>query len=84
MIEVLSNTLTGDQKERLESEVLAALGERPEGEDWEVSLLGSQKLPRIVVFIRRAKGGFRGAWVFDEQREAVRTTIESSLRDAGY
>ena len=84
MIEVLSNTLPRDQKDVLESEVRAALGARPTSEDWEISLLGSQRLPRIVVYIRRSKGGFRGAWVFDEERDTVRSTIESSLREAGY
>lgn len=82
MVEIISNTLPSGHRDRLECEVKAALQGRPASEDWEVSLLGSPSLARIVVFIRSPARRFRKAWVFD-QPESVRDAIETELIAAG-
>ena len=84
MVEIVSNTLPKNQKERLEDEVKAALQRRPTSEDWEVSLLGSPTFARIVVFIRSPRRNFRKAWVFDAPDLSVRHEIENALAAAGF
>lgn len=83
-VDIVSNTLPDRNRERIESEVRAALGEASPLEPWEVTLLGSTTLPRYVVYIRRAGGGFQRSWVFHAVDDAIKGKIESGIREAGF
>jgi hypothetical protein len=81
MVEIVTNTLPGDARDKVASSVKAAIGFRPGL--WQVSLLGSHKVSRFVVFIRHAEAGFNRSWVFDKVEDPVQRVIEGGLSAAG-
>lgn len=81
MVEIVTNTLPGDARDRVVSSVKAAIGMRPGL--WQVSLLGSHKVTRFVVFIRHPEAGFNRSWVFDTIEDPVQRVIEGGLSAAG-
>jgi hypothetical protein len=81
MVEIVTNTLPGEVRERVASLVNAAIGIRPGL--WQVSLLGSHKVARFVVFIRHPEAGFNRSWVFDHVDDPVQRIIEGGLSAAG-
>jgi hypothetical protein len=63
--------------------VMAALGRRPEDEEWQVSILAGDP-DGCVVSIERPDGG-RSQWSFAEcGDEMIRDTIREDLRREGY
>jgi len=81
MVEIVTNTLPNEGRERVASLVKAAIGFRPGL--WQVSLLGSHKVSRFVVFIRHPEAGFNRSWVFDHIEDPVQRVIEGALSAAG-
>jgi hypothetical protein len=81
MVEIVTNTLPGHARDRVASLVKAAIGARPGL--WHVSLLGSHKVRRFVVFIRHPEAGFNRSWVFDNVDDPVQRVIEGGLSAAG-
>jgi hypothetical protein len=81
MVEIVRNTLPDEARERVAASVAAAIGGRPGL--WQVTLLGSERVDRFVVFIRHPELGFNRSWVFGSIRDAVQEVIENGLAAAG-
>jgi hypothetical protein len=81
MVEIVTNTLPDDARDRVAASVKAAIGVRPGL--WQVTLLGSERVDRFVVFIRHPEMGFNRSWVFGNARDPVRDVIEGGLAEAG-
>lgn len=81
MVDIVTNTLPGEAREHVAASVKAAIGFRPGL--WQVSLLGSQRVERFVVFIRHPDAGFNRSWVFGSLQEPVQRVIASGLAEAG-
>jgi hypothetical protein len=65
------------------SAVMAALGRRPDAEEWTVSILGSTARGCIVNIDRPDGGSSR--WHFEEcGEEPIKDTIRQDLRREGY
>jgi hypothetical protein len=63
---------------------MAALGRRPEDEDWTVAILGGNEERGCIVSIERPDGG-SSRWQFDEcGEEPIKDTIREDLRREGY
>lgn len=81
MVEIVTNTLPNDAREQVAASVRAAIGYRPGL--WQVTLLGSQRVDRFVVFIRHPEAGFSRSWVFGSLKDPVQRVIENGLAAAG-
>ena len=82
MVEIVTNTLPSEAREQVAASVKAAIGFRPGL--WQVTLLGSQRVARFVVFIRHPEAGFNRSWVFGSVTDPVQRVIESGLADTGF
>jgi hypothetical protein len=82
-IRLLVNAAPDAYTNQVAAAVMAALGHRPEGEDWTVSILGNQ--PRgCIVDIERPDGG-NSRWQFEEcGDDPIKDTIRQDLRREGY
>jgi hypothetical protein len=82
-IKLLVNAAPDAFSDQVAAAVMAALGRRPQGEEWTVAILGGA--PRgCVVSIDRPDGG-SSRWTFAEcADEAIRDTIREDLRREGY
>jgi hypothetical protein len=82
-IKLMVNAAPDAYSDQVAAAVMAALGRRPEGEEWTVSILG--KDPRgCIVDIERPDGG-SSRWQFTEcGAEPIKDTIRQDLRREGY
>ena len=82
-IKFLVNAAPDAYNDQVAAAVMAALGRRPETEEWTVAILGNQ--PRgCVVSIERPDGG-TSRWQFEEcGEEPIKETIRQDLRREGY
>ena len=82
-IRLLINAAPETYSGQVAAAVMAALGRRPESEEWTVSILGNE--PRgCIVSIERPDGG-SSRWAFAEcGGEPIRDTIREELRREGY
>ena len=82
-INLLVNAAPDAYSQQVAAAVMAALGRRPDEEEWTVSILGGE--PRgCVVSIDRPDGG-SSRWNFSEcGKDAIRDTIREDLRREGY
>lgn len=82
-IKLLVNAAPESYSDQVAAAVMAALGRRPDREEWTVSILGHH--PRgCIVSIDRPDGG-SSRWAFDEcGAEPIRDTIRQDLRREGY
>ena len=63
--------------------VMAALGRRPEGEEWTVAILGNQ--PRGCIVSIERPDGETSRWEFaDCGEEPIKDTIRQDLRRDGF
>jgi len=81
MVEIVTNTLPTPVHDVVARSVKAAIGQRPGL--WQVSLLGSHRVSRFVVFIRHPEAGFNRSWVFDSAEDPVQHVIAGGLVSAG-
>jgi hypothetical protein len=81
MVEIVTNTLPAEAQDKVAESVKAAIGFRPGL--WQVTLLGSRKVPRFVVFIRHPEAGFNRSWVFEKPEDPIQRVVESGLALAG-
>jgi hypothetical protein len=82
-IRLLVNAAPDTYSSQVAAAVMAALGHRPEGEEWTVSILASQTRGCIVSIDRPDGGSSR--WQFAEcGDEPIRDTIREELRREGY
>jgi len=81
MVDIVTNTLRNEAREAVEASVRAAIALRPGL--WQVTLLGSHRVERFVVFIRHPEAGFNRSWVFGSLQDPVQRTIEDGLAEAG-
>jgi hypothetical protein len=80
---VLVNTAPDASSSLVAAGVMAALGRRPDGEEWTVSILSDQARG-CIVSIERPDGG-SSRWQFEEcGAELIRDTIREELRREGY
>jgi hypothetical protein len=82
-IKLMVNAAPDPYSQQVVAAVMAALGRRPEAEDWTVSILG--QTPRgCIVDIERPDGG-SSRWHFvDCGDEPIKDTIRQDLRREGY
>ena len=82
-IRLLVNAAPDAYSDQVAAAVMAALGHRPENEDWTISILGHQ--PRgCIVSIERPDGG-SSSWQFAEcGDEPIKDRIREELRREGY
>jgi len=82
-INLMVNAAPDPYSTQVAAAVMAALGRRPEGEEWTVSILANQ--PRgCIVSIERPDGG-TSSWHFAEcADEPIKDTIREDLRREGY
>lgn len=82
-IKLLVNAAPETYSNQVAAAVMAALGRRPESEDWAVSILGNQGRG-CIVSIERPDGG-SSRWQFAEcGDEPIKDTIREDLRREGY
>ena len=82
-IDLIVNAAPSPYTSQVAAAVLAALGRRPDGEEWQVSILGGDP-DGCVVSIERPDGG-RSQWTFAEcGDDTIRDTIREDLRREGY
>ena len=77
------NAAPDTYSQQVAAAVMAALGRRPDTEDWTVSILGNQDRG-CIVSIERPDGG-SSRWQFEECGEdPIKDTIREDLRREGY
>lgn len=82
-IRVLINSAPDTYSSQIAVAVMAALGRRPDGEEWTVSIL-SNLARGCIVSIERPDGG-SSRWQFEEcGEEPIKDTIREELRREGY
>lgn len=82
-ISLIVNAAPSEFSGQVATAVMAALGRRPDQEDWTVSILGDSE-NGCVVSIDRPDGG-SSRWTFAQcGDEAIRDTIREDLRREGY
>jgi hypothetical protein len=82
-IRLLVNAAPDTYSDQVAAAVMAALGHRPETEEWTVAILGNQARG-CVVSIERPDGG-TSRWQFEEcGEEPIKDTIRQDLRREGY
>jgi hypothetical protein len=82
-VRVLINTAPETYSSQVAAAVVAALGHRPEGEEWTVSILSDQERGCIISIDRPDGGSSR--WQFAEcGEEPIRDRIREELRREGY
>lgn len=82
-IRLLVNAAPDTYSSQVAAAVMAALGRRPEGEEWTISILGLETRG-CIVSIERPDGG-SSRWQFAEcGDEPIRDTIREDLRREGY
>jgi hypothetical protein len=82
-IRLLVNAAPKVFSDQVAAAVMAALGHRPDAEDWTVSILGNQDRGCIVSIDRPDGGSSR--WQFTEcGDEPIKDTIREDLRREGY
>ena len=82
-IRILINTAPDTYASQVSAAILAALGRRPDGEEWTVSILSDQARGCIVSIDRPDGGSSR--WQFEECGEdRIKETIREELRREGY
>lgn len=82
-INLLVNAAPDAYSDQVVAAVMAALGHRPESEEWTISILSHQ--PRgCIVSIERPDGG-TSSWQFAEcGDEPIKDTIREDLRREGF
>ena len=82
-IRILINSAPDTYSRLVAAAVMAALGRRPDGEEWMVSIL-SNEARGCIVNIDRPDGG-SSRWQFEEcGAEPIKDTIREELRRVGY
>jgi len=82
-IKLLVNAAPDTYSDQVAAAVMAALGRRPEGEEWTVSILGDEGRGCIVSIDRPDGGSSR--WQFAEcGGDPIKDTIREDLRREGY
>jgi len=82
-IRLLINTAPAAYASQVAVAVMAALGRRPDSEEWTVSILSHQERG-CIVSIERPDGG-SSRWQFEEcGAELIKDTIREELRREGY
>ena len=82
-IKLLVNAAPETYSNQVAAAVMAALGRRPESEEWAVSILGNQARG-CIVSIERPDGG-SSRWQFAEcGDDPIKDTIREDLRREGY
>jgi hypothetical protein len=82
-VRLLVNTAPDTYSSQVAAAVVAALGRRPDSEDWVVSIL-SDPAGGCIVSIDRPDGG-SSRWQFAEcGSEPIKDTIRQDLRREGY
>lgn len=82
-IKLLINAAPNAYSDQVAAAVMAALGHRPETEDWTISILGHQSRG-CIVSIERPDGGSSN-WEFPEcGNDPIKDRIREELRREGY
>ena len=82
-VKVVVNTAPDAYVPQIVAAVMAALGRRPEGEEWVVAIL-AHLVRGCIVSIDRPDGG-TSRWQFEECGEdSIKDTIREDLRREGY
>ena len=82
-IRLLINSAPDTYSSQVAAAVMAALGRRPDGEEWTVSILSNQARGAIVSIDRPDGGSSR--WQFEECGEdPIKDTVREELRREGY
>ena len=81
-IRILINTAPDTYSNLVAAAVVAALGHRPDGEEWTVSILSSQARGCIVSIDRPDGGSSR--WQFESGADPIKDSIREELRREGY
>ena len=82
-IRLLINSAPDTYSSQVAAAVMAALGHRPDGEEWTVSILSNQDRGCIVNIDR--PDGESSRWQFEECGEdPIKDTIREDLRREGY
>ena len=82
-IRLLVNAAPDTYSNQVAAAVMVALGHRPDGEEWTVSILSNQ-VRGCIVSIERPDGG-SSQWQFEECGEdPIKDTIREELRREGY
>ena len=82
-IKLLINAAPRTYSDQVAAAVMAALGRRPDAEEWTVSILSNQDRGCIVSIDRPDGGSSR--WQFTEcGDEPIKDTIREDLRREGY
>jgi hypothetical protein len=83
-IKLMVNAAPETYSEQVAAAVIAALGRRPESEEWTIAILGGNAERGCIVSIDRPDGG-SSRWEFSEcGGEPIRDTIRQDLRREGY
>jgi hypothetical protein len=83
-IKLMVNSAPDTYSQQVAAAVMAALGRRPDSEDWTVAILGSTETRGCIVSIDRPDGG-SSRWQFQECGEdPIKDTIREDLRREGY
>lgn len=83
-IRLLVNAAPDTYSDQVAAAVMAALGRRPESEEWTVAILAGSESRGCIVSIERPDGG-SSRWEFAEcGDEPIRDTIREDLRREGY
>jgi hypothetical protein len=83
-IKLMVNAAPDTYSDQVAAAVMAALGRRPDGEDWTVAILGGNDERGCIVSIDRPDGG-RSRWEFAQcGEEPIKETIREDLRREGY
>jgi hypothetical protein len=82
-IRLMVNAAPDTYSQQVAAAVMAALGRRPDSEEWTVSILGNQERGCIVAIDRPDGGSSR--WQFEEcGDEPIKDTIREDLRREGF
>ena len=82
-IELVVNAAPAEYSAQVAAAVMAALGRRPDAEEWTVSILADSP-DGCVVSIDRPDGG-RSRWNFGQcGNDTIKDTIREDLRREGY
>ena len=83
-IKFLINSAPDTYSSQVAAAVMAALGRRPEVEEWTVSILSNKAARGCIVSIDRPDGG-SSRWQFEEcGADPIKETIRQDLRREGY
>jgi hypothetical protein len=83
-VKLMVNAAPGTYSDQVAAAVMAALGRRPEHEEWTVAILRGNDERGCIVSIERPDGG-SSRWEFAEcGDEPIRDTIREDLRREGY